>query len=185
MSAVPSSAALSRRQLLQTLLALTATAASRPGRAGEDAPPVIPSSPAIVGTRLPTRTLWDANADPVPLDASVRAIVFTADRQASAWAHPALAEWGAAALDQHHVIVLVDLSAMPALITRMFALPKLRALPFPLGLVQDAAETADLPRQAGQATLIQLEALEVTDIRFLPDAAALQAALQALPLASS
>lgn len=182
MSTIPSSAEhRSRRRMLRVALALAATAVGHKGRAAEDTPTVIPSSPAIVGTWLPARTLRDANANPVRLDASVRAIVFTADRQASAWVHPLLAEWGAAALAQHHVIVLVDLSAMPALITRMFALPKLRALPFSLGLAQDAAETADLPRQAGQATLIQLEALEVTDIRFLPDAAALQTALQALP----
>lgn len=141
----------------------------------------VPTEPAVVGTSLPARTMLDANAHAVHLDASVQAVVFTADKQASAWVHPVLAEWGAVALAQHRVIVLADISAMPALITRMFALPKLRELPFSLGLVQDAAQTADLPRQPGQATLIQLKGLDVTDIRFLPDAAALQAALQALP----
>ncbi len=144
----------------------------------------IPTEPAMVGTSLPARMVLDANARAVHLDAGVQALVFTADKQASAWVNPVLAEWGAAALMQHRVIALADISAMPALITRMFALPKLRELPFSLGLVQDAAEAADLPRQTGQATLIQLKALEVTDIRFLPDAAALQAALQALPLAA-
>lgn len=176
----------SRRQCLQRGVAVTTVLLSQHGLAGEGAlVGVIPNAPAIVGTVLPARSVLDAKSYAVHLDASVRALVFTADKQASAWVNPVLADWGAAAMVQHRVIALADISAMPALITRMFALPKLRELPFSLGLVLEAAQTADLPRQPGQATLILLKALEVTDIRFLPDVAALQSALQALPLVDS
>ena len=71
---------------------------------------------------------------------------------------------------------------MPAMVTRMFALPKLRKLPFAVGLVQKPEITAHLPRKPGEVTLITLEQGRVQAIEYLPTEAAL---LHSLGIAAS
>ena len=47
------------------------------------------------------------------------------------------------------LVYVADISGMPALVTRMFALPKMRELPFPIALVREdahLAQVADIPR---------------------------------------
>jgi hypothetical protein len=59
----------------------------------------------------------------------------------------------------------------------MFALPKLRELPFAIGLARDAAAVAQLPRRSGHVTVLDLRDGAVTQIRFAGNAPALQQAL--------
>jgi hypothetical protein len=63
--------------------------------------------------------------------------------------HPLFAE--------RRLIYIADISGMPAMVTRMFALPKLRDLPFQVGLVQNSEVTGHLPRKPKEVTLISLE----------------------------
>ena len=89
----------------------------------------------------------------------------------------ALAARGAAALGQAGVVYVAAISAMPSMITKMFALPALREVPVPIGLAREAALLADVPRQKGVATMLKLRQLTVEHIGFAADAGALNAAL--------
>jgi hypothetical protein len=55
---------------------------------------------------------------------------------------------------------------MPALVTRMFALPALREMPFAVGLGREAGQLADLPRQKGAATVVRLVDGKVASIEY-------------------
>ncbi len=78
------------------------------------------------------------------------------------------------------LIYLADISGMPAIVTSMFALPKLRSLPFSIALVRDANEAtqiADLPRQPGTATLLRLEDGRITRLDAVRNSTELRLAL--------
>jgi hypothetical protein len=136
------------------------------------------AEPAGVGATLAARTLENQHGLPLPIDAATRRLVFSTEKAVSDWVHAALSPWGAAGLEQAGIVCVADISAMPALITRMFALPKLRELPIAIGLAREAGVLADLPRRPGLATAVRLDRLQVLEVQYLPDAPALAAWLQ-------
>jgi NADPH-dependent ferric siderophore reductase len=80
-------------------------------------------------------------------------------------------------LDTIHAVYLADISGMPALISTLFALPKLKELPFAVGIVRDAAQTAQLPRRPDQITVLVLDAGRVRQVLHAGNADALKQAL--------
>jgi hypothetical protein len=135
------------------------------------AAPVTPGQPLapIVTTDQHDRTL---RTEP-----TTRTLLFAADKKASDLVTEVLQPFGADALTARQAVFIADIHAMPALITRMFALPALRQMPFAIGLVRDAALTADLPRNKDQVTLIALRDGVVQQISYATNAAELQQAL--------
>jgi hypothetical protein len=98
---------------------------------------------------------------------TTRTLLFAADKKASDLVTEVLQPFGADALTARQAVFIADIHAMPALITRMFALPALRQMPFAIGLVRDAALTADLPRNKESGLRHVLEVLrEVEGISF-------------------
>ena len=135
------------------------------------------AAPVEPGSALPTLTLTDQHDKPWTVAPSTKQLLFAADKAGSDFANAVLAAQGPGFLNQGGVVYLADISAMPALVTRMFALPKLRELAFPIGLARDAALTAELPRQSGHVTVLDLNQGVITKIRFAADAKALRQAL--------
>lgn len=125
------------------------------------------------GAPLPPLAVADQFDRPVRIEAGTRFLLFAADKAAgdaateALKAHPDL-------LAQQRIVYIADISGMPAVITRMFALPKWRELPFPVGLVRDAQLTAALPRKAGELTLLMLDQGKVQGVEYLTDAAAVR-----------
>jgi hypothetical protein len=113
----------------------------------------------------------------VTVDASTRLLIFTADKAGSELTQGVLKAQGPTVLNRIHAVYVADISGMPSLITKMFAMPKLRELPFSVGIVRDAALTAFVPRQPGQATVLVLEAGQVRQIHTVGDENALRQAL--------
>lgn len=133
-------------------------------------------SELAVGSALPPLSVNDQFDRPVAVDAGTRLVLFAADKAAGDVATEAL-KAHPEVLAQQRLVYLADISGMPAVITRMFALPKMRDLPFPVGLVRDTQLTAALPRKAGMLTLMVLESGTVRGIEYLPDAAAVRSRL--------
>ncbi len=121
----------------------------------------------VPGALLPTIALEDQHGKPVHVDGSTRRLVYTAERSVGDMVSKLLAAQPAGVLGRLNAVYVADISAMPAFITRMFALPKMRELPFSIALVRDSAEQAqvsDLPRQPGAATVLLLEEGRVSEI---------------------
>jgi hypothetical protein len=118
------------------------------------------AAPLAAGSALPTLSLNDQHDKPAPVGASTRWLVFAAERPVSDMVSTVLAAEPAGVADHLRLVYVADISGMPALVTRMFALPKLRELPFPVALVRDAAQVAqmaDIPRVTGAATVLRLD----------------------------
>jgi len=104
-------------------------------------------------------------------------VLFAADRPGSRLAQQALAGWDSDRMRAARLDYVADISGMPAPITRLFALPALKKLPYPVLLIQDADGGAMLPHRGNQATLITVADGHITAIDYFEAAAPLRDAL--------
>ncbi|KAB2963905.1 MAG: hypothetical protein F9K15_21820 [Zoogloea sp.] len=130
------------------------------------------------GHAAPALQLEDQHGKPLGVAPDTRILLFSADRAANDLASEVLGKHAAGTLERRKVVYVADISGMPSLVTRMFALPAMRALPFPIGLAREAGPVADLPRQKGAVTVIQLNAGKVGAVDYASDSARLQQLLE-------
>jgi len=157
------------RPLLAALTLLTLCAA-----AGAD--------PLGVGDRVAPFQLDDAHGVVHEIDDGVRAIVFSRDMDGGGFIKKAMKGRDGEFLSERGLVYIADISGMPALVARLFALPNVRRRGYPLLLDRDGSLTADLPDATGQATLIRLDSLRVTQVAHFDSSETLAAALAALPV---
>lgn len=77
----------------------------------------------------------------------------------------------------HGMLYLADVSGMPGLVTKFFALPAMRDYAFPMALIRAEDELAamKLPITSEEAvTVLALESLDVVDVLMFDDAAAFE-----------
>ena len=129
-----------------------------------------------VGDALPPLALADQFDKNHTLSSDTRWLLFSHDRAVSDALHPVLAALPAAQRDG--VVYVADISRMPALVSRLFAVPAMRELPFAVWLARDAASVAALPREAGKLTVLALQGDKVMAVHYLADVGALPALLQ-------
>lgn len=132
------------------------------------------SAPLATGSPAPALTLEDQHGKPVAVTPATRLVLFAADKAASDLASEVLGQEKTGVLTRLQAAYLADISAMPSLVTRMFALPAMRELPFSIGLTRDAAVLADLPRQKGAVTVIRLADGQVGSVDYARDSAQLK-----------
>lgn len=132
------------------------------------------AAPLVAGGSLPPLSLEDQHGKAVSIPAGARIVLFAADKAASDLANEVLGNEKPGTLERLQAVYLADISGMPSLITKMFALPAMRALPFPIGLAREPAVLADLPRQKAAVTVIRLADGKVQGIDHARDAAQLK-----------
>ncbi len=118
------------------------------------------AAPLTEGSAMPTLSLNDQHDKPAAVSPQTRWVVFAAEKPVSDMVSAVLAAEPAGVADRLRLAYVADISGMPALVTRMFAMPKLRELPFPIVLVREAAQltqVADIPRVKGAATVLRLD----------------------------
>lgn len=71
------------------------------------------------------------------------------------------------------LVYVSDISGMPSLIARFVAIPKMKKLPFPMGLDREGDVTNMLPGEEDKATLIRLDKLKIIDVVFIESSEAL------------
>lgn len=131
-----------------------------------------------VGSTLAALTLNDQHDVPGSVDASTRLVLYARDMDGADLVEQALAVDGAAKLAGAGAVVVAEISGMPSLIARWFAIPKLQKRPYRMLLDRDGVATAHLPAEAGKVTLLRLEALQVVAVEMATTSDAVIAALQ-------
>lgn len=134
-----------------------------------------------VGGELALGGLLDQHDRPAAIDESTRLVLFTRDMGASDAVAEALGDAGAARLAAAGAVWVADISRMPRVITRFFALPAMRKRPYVMVLDRDGKATAALPQTKGRVTLLRLDRLRVTEIAFADDAGQVLRALEPRP----
>ncbi|MBK1644045.1 hypothetical protein CKO25_05120 [Thiocapsa imhoffii] len=126
-------------------------------------------------------TLNDQHDVPHSVQDETRVLIFSAERDMSSQVETALEGETAETLAAAGVLYVADISAMPGMVTRLIALPKMRKRPYPMLLGRESEETAMLPREPANVTLIELNGGQIEAIRFIPDAPSLRIALGLAP----
>ncbi len=120
------------------------------------------AEPLVVGSTIVPFVLEDQHGESVRIDDATAVVVFARDMSGGDVAEAALEANGAALLRDASAVFISDISRMPGLITRLFALPSMRKRPYPMAL-----DTVDFPYRDGHATLIRLDGSKVTAIEFV------------------
>jgi hypothetical protein len=98
------------------------------------------------------------------------------DKDSSTWMNAWLQEKPAGILEQIDAVYIADIEAMPAMITRLFALPKMRKYPYRLLLAQDKAFAATYPAKPGKIAVFIIEPDGILwDMKFVNSAEAIEA----------
>ncbi len=137
------------------------------------------AAPLKPGDAMPALDLADQHDNAGGIGAETRLVLFSQDMDASDHVEAALAVDGAAKLAAAHAVFVADISAMPAVITRMFALPALRKRPYPMLLDRDGKATAALPSVEKHVTLLRLDKGMIQSVEFASSAEQVGAALRA------
>lgn len=130
-----------------------------------------------VGDRLEPFTLEDQFGESHAVDESVRLLLFSRDMKGGSYLKDAIEAEHAERIRRGEWAYVADISGMPRLIARIFAIPRMRRRPYPLLLDREGKVTASLPDREEQATLIHLDHLRITRIEHLPSTEAVKEAL--------
>lgn len=131
-----------------------------------------------VGQPLPALSLKDQFDKPWQISPGTRLVMFAAGRKASNLVQVVLQNLPKDQLTRRQAMYLADMSKMPGFITRTFALPALKEMPYAIGVALDETTLASWPRQPDAVTLIELEQGLVKRISFTALEAELRSALE-------
>jgi len=133
-----------------------------------------------VGDRLEPFTLEDQHGENHQLGSQVRAVLFSRDRDGGEVMSDAMEGHDGEFLAARGIVYVNDISAMPGMVTRLFALPKMRRRPYPILLDRDGDLTARFPDRSQAATLIRLDHSTLTSVDSITEAAELKVLLEAI-----
>jgi len=130
------------------------------------------------GMRLPEIRLADQHDVEDSVGAEVRAILFTRDMDAGNIVKEALADKGGEMLAAADAVYVSDISGMPRIVAKLFALPSMRKRPYRMLLDRDGKTTKDFPSEEGKVTLIRIGAGEIQGVEYLESADRVRAVLK-------
>lgn len=133
--------------------------------------------PYTVGSSIDPLVLADQHGVEHPVDAATRGVLLSRDMDGGGFVREALASEGAAQLERAGAVYIADVSGMPGLIRRMFAIPRMRQRGYPVLLDVEGVSTARFPAESGKASWIRLEGLRIAEVRFLASTEEVKAAL--------
>lgn len=145
------------------------------------AAPLVALAAPQLGEPLPELDLKDQFELAWRVEPGTKLVLFSSSRKAGDMVQAVLGEQPKGFLASRQAVYLADMSRMPGFVTRTFALPVLRAMPFSVGVVLDEQLLADWPRQDGAVTVIGLQDARVSSLTFATDEAALRSVLGLAP----
>lgn len=128
-----------------------------------------------VGDTLGAIRLKDQFGKAHSLEKNVKRIYFTHDMAGGKLLKAALGDKGQALLDSQQAVAMTDVSAMPAMIRSMMALPAMKKRSYQIWIDETGSVLGGLPRKPDQVTVIEMDQLVITSVRFAADEKALTA----------
>lgn len=120
----------------------------------------------ILGQTLKTMQFVDQHGHKQVIDETTRLLLFAPDRAAARLVHAAVEKQAADYLSSRKVVYVADISRMPGLIARIFAIPRMKDYLYPIALGRKTGDSAAFPRQKGNVSLILLDRLQLKGISF-------------------
>lgn len=126
--------------------------------------PAAASAPWAVGDRIEPFALEDQHGVTRRVDEATEVLLVSRDMDGGHVLEQALDGAPEGFLEERRAAYVADVSRMPGLVTRLFAIPSLRRRPYPMLLDRDGTTTARLPTAAGRGTLVFLDGLRITRV---------------------
>ena len=119
------------------------------------------------GSEVPNIKIKDQFEKEHTLDASFKTILFTASKDENGTIRDFINEKGKSEfLTTNGMAYIADITGMPSLITKFFAMPKMKKYEFPILLI-DEENKALFPVQDEKISVISLENGKVTDVKYV------------------
>lgn len=136
------------------------------------------AEPIGIGSTLPTYTLPDQFDKEHTLQPETRAVVLSFEMDVSKMINAYLTSKGEDVFAEHNIDYISDISPMPSMIAKMFALPKMRKYGFRLLLNRDDDFKKNYVPEKGKAMVLKLNGQhEVREIWYVANAKELANAL--------
>lgn len=126
------------------------------------------------GDPSPKIAINDQHDKPWSIPADTKLVLFSGSRNANTLVQSILSQKSTDYLSSKKVVYFSDLSKMPGFITRTFALPSMRDLPYSVGVVLNAEESQSWPREEDAVTAAFLYQGQITKIEYIKNAELLQ-----------
>jgi hypothetical protein len=136
------------------------------------------AEPLAPGMHLPEIRLADQHDKEASVGAEVRAILFTRDMDAGGLVKEALSEKGDEMLATAGAVYVSDISGMPGVIAKLFAVPSMSKRPYRMLLDRDGKVTADFPSEKGKVTVLHVENGKIESVEYLKSAGEVRAMLR-------
>lgn len=119
------------------------------------------------GNEVPTLKIKDQFEQEHVLDANTKTIIFSATKDEASTIRDFINEKGKAEfLTSNNIAYIADITGMPSLVTKFFAMPKMKKYEFPILLIDE--QNKDLfPIQEDKISIISLENGKVSDIKYV------------------
>lgn len=117
----------------------------------------------------------DQFEQPMTFGNDTKWVLFSSEKAAGKMVKESLNALELTDLAVHNGIYIADVSAMPSLITKMFAIPKMKDYAFKVAVVFDENKVANWPHQEDKVSAMLLENMEVKSVEYFDSTEALQA----------
>lgn len=115
---------------------------------------------------LEKATFEDQHGESLALTPTTQWMVFSYDKSGGDWVRQAFDDLSLMDIETRGGLYVADISAMPGIITSLFALPKMRKYDFRIALDRSGELTANWPKQEGTVSLMRLNGLDVIEITY-------------------
>ncbi|KHD87853.1 MAG: hypothetical protein OM95_12695 [Bdellovibrio sp. ArHS] len=119
-----------------------------------------------VGKTLAPFQIKNQYDEKAELSAETHWVFFSSDMNAAKMLTEYLNE-NATKVDLSKTLIISDISKMPAFVSKMFAIPKMKKYSFKLALDRNGETTKDWPRKEGVLTVLKLSQLKIESIQSL------------------
>lgn len=124
-------------------------------------------APLQIGNKVEFALLQDQYANPFPHEDMMEMLLYTDDMESSRNVRDAMTRVDPSCYEQGKLVFVANVSGMPALITRLIALPKMRGYGFPIWLDYDGEATEALPVQEDYISIVHVNNGAITRIEFV------------------
>ena len=127
------------------------------------------ASSLTIGNNLPTLKIKDQFEKEHIVDANIKTILFSASKTEGTTIKEFLLTKDKDYLTTNKTVYVADITGMPGIITSLIAMPKMKAYPFSVLLVDDANK-GFFPVQEDMISVISLDNGKITDVKYVKTA---------------
>lgn len=134
--------------------------------------------PLAIGSQVDFSMLEDQHGRAFTHERNMQTLLFVDSMDGKDLVRDVLDELHLSCLEGGRVVYLADISGMPAIISKLVAVPRMRKYAYPIWLDYTGVATDQLPAEEGAVTYVHLKGAAVQSIDFVDEAETLRARLQ-------